>query len=509
LLATAAVVVSSSAVAALAPRDAASAISATELHDFMVQNVCVHNDVVTSIDPVACPTTSGYVQRDLAVGEDLPYHKLSQVRTDDRQVSDSFPIKQPDGSIRYIHTFDYAIRYNADGTIVNNGEAPGEWNYDIDIHTSGGQLINPSGLVDGFNIDETEGRYAAIIGTQDPAGGRQSFMHNTGAGTCTAQDSWLLFPTNIAGYGDTGSSPATLKIYNASGCPTSPDQALTKWDVHSSFTYFNGASLATLTSWHFGGATEATATHIEKFYYTKEYGLTRWERWQTSGSPSVYGCNGSDTTGSFIRVDCRDWTVIEPDVMGGYSPYNIPLDYYSDPEGTRNAVQDSRFVVNNILRNGDFGKGGGTLIGDGTIWNRISHASTMHWDLVRDGTMSSTLTNRNNYLAISCTDCLGDAVYQDSNFVVGDIPTGTTLTFGGTVRSDSAAQIQVTLFLRDSLGVIKQRRDVVIATDSRWARFADSIVLTDPTVTNLRYTLYPITNNAVFRADNLYLAPTS
>jgi len=45
-------------------------------------------------------------------------------------------------------------------------------------------------------------------------------------------------------------------------------------------------TLATLVSDHYGGARPVTADHVERFYFTRELGGTRWERWEiASGNP--------------------------------------------------------------------------------------------------------------------------------------------------------------------------------------------------------------------------------
>ncbi len=221
--------------------------------------------------------------------------------------------------------------------------------------------------------------------------------------------------------------------------------------------------------------------------------MTRWERWaskktlEQNKTPLSFGCNGVDSYQGFVRVDCRDWsTDIRPDPNGGYSPYNIPI--------------DSRFVPNNMLINGDFGRG---RFVENENWSRISYSSTMHWSLVRDNPNSSNIFDRNHHLAMSCSTCLGNAVYQDVQR--GSIPVGSILKFGGTVWSDKVGEMTITLFLRDASGAIKQRKDLVLNTGPRKQKFSSKITLTDNTVTNFRYTLYPATANTIFRADNLWL----
>ena len=41
-------------------------------------------------------------------------------------------------------------------------------------------------------------------------------------------------------------------------------------------------TLTSLISDHYGGADRDTADHVERFYFTRELGGTRWERWQNT-----------------------------------------------------------------------------------------------------------------------------------------------------------------------------------------------------------------------------------
>ena len=47
-------------------------------------------------------------------------------------------------------------------------------------------------------------------------------------------------------------------------------------------------TLTTLVSDHYGGARRDTADHVERFYFTRELGGTRWERWQNAKGNRQY-----------------------------------------------------------------------------------------------------------------------------------------------------------------------------------------------------------------------------
>ena len=100
-------------------------------------------------------------------------------------------------------------------------------------------------------------------------------------------------------------------------------------------------TLATLISDHYGGADRDTADHVERFYFTRELGGTRWERWQNARGNRQFSATeiarraawfaGTGRCGAaeppagnapMVLVDCREWTRIVP-----------PADPAGDPPG--------------------------------------------------------------------------------------------------------------------------------------------------------------------------------
>ncbi len=89
--------------------------------------------------------------------------------------------------------------------------------------------------------------------------------------------------------------------------------------------------LTTLISDHYGGARRDTADHVERFYFTRELGSTRWERWQNAAGNRRFSaaqiaelamaiaasgrCSAAEMPGGgapMVMVDCREWTRIVP-----------------------------------------------------------------------------------------------------------------------------------------------------------------------------------------------------
>jgi hypothetical protein len=142
--------------------------------------------------------------------------------------------------------------------------------------------------------------------------------------------------------GDTVARLNRLRSGRQSDCPTRLNAAFTRWSVEL-FSYRAAAgqgppiALQTLISEHYGGARPEAADHIERFYFTRELGSTRWERWQSlsrtrefradqvtraaselaaSGRCAAANPPGGDA--DYVMADCREWTlIVSPDETGG------------------------------------------------------------------------------------------------------------------------------------------------------------------------------------------------
>ncbi len=294
--------------------------------DFMVQDACTDGggNAVVGMSPVdpACQH-----HRDLKPGEALPYHKADWPGDSDMKSqpvgyerSDSFPFDTTPLGTVVVQTFDFG---GSDGR-----------KFSVFDHGDGGQVI-------GFSHDTT-----AVILTEDGGAGLQLMA----GPRCTKSeevrpgrtlDSWLVTGKS-AESGGTGSTVAKLRIVKDSSCPTALDSAFTEWH-YTQFAYrasLDGKltpALRTLVSSHFGGTSVETADHLERFYFTKEFGWTRWERWQNmdmSKDVATQSDRGHKFAASgrcqsrapapgdhWLMLDCREWTnIVKPDQPGGDAP---------------------------------------------------------------------------------------------------------------------------------------------------------------------------------------------
>jgi hypothetical protein len=259
--------------------------ASAELYDYLVQNVCVDaKGEAVKGDPAVCSMT-----RNIKVGEPSPYlltdwdtaHGVSY------GAWNSIPVLGEDGNKRVLVSKSLLSRYDADFTFSFN-------------------VIN-----DGFDlIDLTYGPYASIIRTYDGGCLDQLFSPRTARnlrrGTrfnrrrthsrsiLSAPEAraggWILFPFDLP----PSEWPQTTWVAHPnvrtplqaeSGCNTGGSRGVTFWNAPIEYSYEGNEdgvrkSLLTIRSDHFGKRNLSSKSNaLEMFYFTREYGMTRWENW--------------------------------------------------------------------------------------------------------------------------------------------------------------------------------------------------------------------------------------
>ena len=323
-------------VAALAGGTAAAApvvATAATIRDFMIQNVCLDaaGRVLVGVSPIdgdpAC-----VAERDLRPGEKLPYHKQDQPSPFDR-------LSAPGGYQRHDSV---PVATAGLGTVVEDsfdfGAGAGRRFGVFDRGSDGGDIVvlSPD---------------AASIGATRDAGGFKLWVGRCrGRVTAAAlRHSWLVATYDavhaapLAGHA-TAWLNATRAV-RSSVCPARFNPAYTRWRV-APFRYRAApgqgppVTLTTLISEHYGGADPATADHVERFYFTRRLGSTRWERWQNANGDAAvsaawvrrraawFAATGRCSRAPppqgapMLMIDCREWTHIVP-----------PADPKGDPPG--------------------------------------------------------------------------------------------------------------------------------------------------------------------------------
>jgi hypothetical protein len=322
------------------------------ISDFLIQNVCLDmsGTVVQAVSPIDGDGRCA-AQRDLVPGERLPYHKHDHPSPGDRaaaprgyQRHDSFPVETASFGRVVEHSFDFG---------AGEGRRFG---------------VFDAGRGDGGDITVSSPNGASFAVTEDGGGGFQLFVGPDCRGRVSPAgllDSWiiaLLDPGRAASpHGQTVARLADLREGRQENCPVRFNAAFTRW--YTSRVRYRAAAgqgvpvtLTSLVSEHYGGERPEGAGHVERFYFTRELGSTRWERWQNPARSGNLGADrlaktASDMASSgrcstpqtpqgaeFVMVDCREWTLIVP-----------PDDPAGDPPGFFVDAVRARHLASGLL----------------------------------------------------------------------------------------------------------------------------------------------------------------
>jgi hypothetical protein len=379
-----------------------ASLDKNDYRTWVIKSVCANpaDDIPLLWDPYyPCPSPS--VLRNLKVGEAFPYNNYEQTGG---QISDSFALLDANGGPLYIHTFDY-YPFN--------------------------QFNQHSGS-DGYDVYHVSDKTVSYSNTKDGGGYGSTFYGKN----CNFGDGWVLFPTSnfltSSGEGGEGYWPISGVYWEQKGqpfpgsCPNGySTNTNTLWELLPSFE-FSGINsnpskfMDTIVSYH-GYETDDGVNptsnfmqqgHLEVFYFTKEYGITRWEVWAPivdSISRSASGwteCSGSQygtfKKVNFTKINCHDWSNVK--VLGQSVLPAWPL-------VNANLLQHFHFESSKYLVDSN------SLVG---LWHRFGG---IDWGI---GLSSGGSDNNNgvgvSYLSVSCgaSSCGqagSQAVYQDVPFV--------------------------------------------------------------------------------------------
>ncbi len=309
--------------------------------DFLISDVCVDaNDVPVSGDPYTCAT-----HRNIRIGERLPYivTDLDQGLNIRYQMLSSIPVVGTDEKLKILVTknghgnLGPNFRYNLNGAVA----------YD---------LIDPNSTV------------ASIIRTYDGGCFDQLIYHDD----TKRQGGWPLFSQGLFD-GSFRHSILMRRIQPSlpATCPRigrSVGDTLSVWNRPVSVRFESGKTMNSIVTYHFGHYSLGRVNNaLERFYFTKEYGFTRWEAWipkqkcldeggdlsrcdpLASNNSLRQRCNptspipGVDSWGGkeWVRVDCRDSTF---EVI-----LTKPFIHVDFTQATTNGVKDIDVAYNFLL----------------------------------------------------------------------------------------------------------------------------------------------------------------
>ncbi len=306
--------------------------SSNESIDFIIMNVCVDgNDKPVSGDPATCPN-----QRNIRIGESVPFLLTDFGPNNARYQSvASYPVHGRDGQLKVLVSKHMRANFSSQ-----------QYSFNFDP------------LYDGFDLISTNGQYFSGERTSD--GGCFDQM--------ISENGWIFFDRNHH-EGSTLRPITITRLTPRPGCDaTSSGEAYTVWNRRS-FTFTSGKTFDSIQSYHFANQNLSQLNNaLEKYYFTKQYGFTRWEAWipyercvneRGANHPIcnqtflIGRCNGGNSANIgerlWIRADCRDTTNYIP-VDQPYFPVTEHMAASSiDYPSTKNANILTNYVRSHYL----------------------------------------------------------------------------------------------------------------------------------------------------------------
>ncbi len=270
------------------------------LYDFMVMDVCVDNQgkVLKNVAPgeVAC-----LHRRNIEPGEKIPYHmhaftgssacKLSQGKVS----KDNIPVTGVNGVTRIVSLYDKGVNHACSGVAATE---PSFGVYEDARKDLTDKQKNDSDHSEGDSIQWLNSQYGFIMGSWSPVALSSwvtPFCKNYPRTSQRSFEGWVIGPVQIPttngkyGYANFKSlavnSDTSLGLERElSRCPNDFGSAsFTTW-VKDNFTLTSKYKTSTLISDHYSqgsdsGMNPGESLQIERTYWTREFGLTRWEKW--------------------------------------------------------------------------------------------------------------------------------------------------------------------------------------------------------------------------------------
>lgn len=404
---------------------------------WIVKTVCDGATGIVHVDPYyGCP--NGTIARKYEVGDPIVYNNYEQMGY---QISDSFALYNSEGGINYIHTFDY-FPFNE---------------------------FNQHSGSDGYDIYFVDDNIVSYSNTKDGGGYSSTFYGSD----CTVGQGWVLFPVDNFLTPSEDYWPIAGVYWEQDGenypgqCPSGySTDTLTVWTLESDFQFggINGNAVKymdALISYHGFETNDGIHPttnfiehgHLEVFYFTKEYGITRWEVWSPAVTHTIMTppphhphhpvssqlaeCSGSNTAVfkgmNFTIVNCHDWSnvqVLQSPILPKWPLVTANLlSHFHFDSGLVDAWQET------------------TAVG---YWHRFgtsSDGNLINWSIMVSTSGSDDANGSGlKYLAMNCGATNSDAkcgspgsqaIYQDID--MKDICESCTYLYGVNARTTSGA----------------------------------------------------------------------
>ncbi|BAZ27603.1 hypothetical protein NIES4074_00300 [Cylindrospermum sp. NIES-4074] len=289
--------------------------------DYLIQDVCVDAlDNPIPGDPTVCPK-----HRNIWIGEKVPYLLTDKDTANENatyQALSSYPVLGTDGALKIM------VSKNMEG------------NFNSSFRYSFFKSR------DAYDLIDTSGPYISIIRTSDPGCYDQKFALNSSQRT----NGWILFAPGGSGKLlhqimitrlDLNPPPSCIaantvnKVYQPVS-QVKKNSVQDIWNAPTAVSFESGKRLQSIVTYHVANDDFTRRNNaIERFFFTREYGFTRWEAWiPLSRCISENGANspvckpdspqnflkgrcgvsspipGIEVWGNqqWVRVDCRDST---------------------------------------------------------------------------------------------------------------------------------------------------------------------------------------------------------
>jgi hypothetical protein len=306
--------------------------STNQALDYLIQDVCVDGaDNPIAGDPASCAS-----HRNIRIGEAFPY-LVSDYDTATGQTFETvfnYPVPGTDGILKIMRAKN-----------LQQGFTP---SFQFSFVPAR----------DGYDLIDTSGSYYSFTRTSD--GGCYDQAWQTGPSQAT--DGWILFAPGLQG-GSLVHNIEHVELTSPApgGCSTSQASGANDiWNPPVQVTYESGKNLSSVIVYHFAAENLSQENNaLERNFFTREYGATRWEAWIPlsrcqdpgfAGSPTQQGqplvceptnpasplydrCSPNNSPGTtvfggqtWVRTDCRDTTT--------YIALNTPVIPLDGPNGT-------------------------------------------------------------------------------------------------------------------------------------------------------------------------------
>ena len=360
-----------------------------EVSPWLIQRVCVDaNDETQPLDPYyGCG--AGNTLRALRPGDRLPYHKYDAAYAGQIQRHDSYPLITPGGSTIVVNPFAF-------------GSSPTD------------SVLNQfkPGSGDGYDIYVVREGWASASQTRNGGSFSTSFF----SPDCKQYNGLLFFPSNVL-MADPGTTTSGFWTDNweqngenwPGTCPYFYSSLQTDWYSASNWGFGNtpagtkqmNTMIAVLG--YAPGQEFLNSGHLQVFYFTELYGVTRWEVWTPTDqnpAPGNFSCNGPKNNRrydvDFVVTACRDWSNVSvPAIPALPAVWPVP--------------------DQNLLQNFHFADGI-------TSWDRLGNSvegNLINWSLLDSATPLDVAHSQTGsgvrYLATNCGGtCSGQQmIYQD------------------------------------------------------------------------------------------------